>query len=623
MGINKKSYILLWFFFAAFYLQAQVPQADYIEAKRLYQTGDYRAAKGAFEMLSTDSELGAFASFYYALSAYQLGELFEANLMWRQVLVYYPNWKQLREVLYWLVKVNFELKKFDEALQYLSAYTQQTTSNDVEKEFVTLYLGEQPLDIIQPLYTKYPAIKSLAVLLAIRLREQPYATRDQELLDELIRANSLSSLALLGDEVVNEMKEAYDVAVLLPFLFESLDNPLPVVRNTLVMDLYQGMLLAQKHLGDQGVKINLYPYDTRKSGAETMKIFDDITGADLIIGPLYSGPVQEVLRFSRDQKINVINPLSGNSGYLDENPFSYLARPTYETMAIKMAEYVAEQHYKRTAFVYFGKSERDSLFAYSYKATLENNNVKVLDFKSLTDASAKELMDKLVNQSEKPYPKAVADSIAKIQGRFIKTRRHREGESEKIPFYYEQTNNGQPVDVRRAIKWVDYEMVFDVKKDTVGHIMVASQSNGVVNNLISAVAARGDSTGLYGYGNWFDLKVINYSLLDQLDVKLAMPEYVNKSGSAFSAFEREIRNTYHSYPSEYHVAGYELLMYAGRMMKRYGKYFQSGLSKEGVWPGVLQLGVDYRGGNDNQVVPIVEIKNHVILPVTNETNADQ
>ena len=47
-------------------------------------------------------------------------------------------------------------------------------------------------------------------------------------------------------------KESYTIGVLLPFLFDDLSNRDRIMNNSLVTDLYQGMLLANEMLGQQG-----------------------------------------------------------------------------------------------------------------------------------------------------------------------------------------------------------------------------------------------------------------------------------------------------------------------------------------------------------------------------------
>jgi hypothetical protein len=60
-------------------------------------------------------------------------------------------------------------------------------------------------------------------------------------------------------------------------------------------------------------------------------------------------------------------------------------------------------------------------------------------------------------------------------------------------------------------------------------------------------------------------------------------------------------------PSMNNMLGYELMMYTGMMLNKYGNYFQNGTLLEGFVPGKLFYGIDYNISNSNQVVPITRI----------------
>jgi hypothetical protein len=45
------------------------------------------------------------------------------------------------------------------------------------------------------------------------------------------------------------------------------------------------------------------------------------------------------------------------------------------------------------------------------------------------------------------------------------------------------------------------------------------------------------------------------------------------------------------------------------MLYRYGKYFQNGFTETGIFPGKIQEGIDLRSVSDNQIVPIIQLKN--------------
>ncbi len=613
----------------SFHVDAQRNQNEFLEAKRLFNSGDYTSAISAFSDLKDDDTFGAYSWFYSGLSYFRSKTYDDAKRTWSDLLSLYPRWKNTTEVLYWLTIVSFETGDLFEALQYLVSYEEASVSSEFSKKVLPKYLSESNVEDLRPLYRRFPKNSTLAKLLATKITQQPYADRDKELLDTIFVSHGFQPLEVMDSNLENVFRSSYNVAVMLPFMFESLERPESVIRNKIVLDFYQGMILAQSDLDSLGKKITLSPYDTRKDFNRTIDLFGNVQDADLIVGPLYPDPIRAATELSKELKINMINPLSSNENYIGDNPMAFLYRPGSSTMARKLAEYAAENHDNPYALIYFGKNLRDSLFAEDYQEVLMSAGKEILEFRGLNELEAKALLDTLTDQYEEIYPKEIADSLAEIEGRFIKTRKLRKEEEEAgnedpesaLPFFFEEDEEGNRLE--NADKVVAYEMKFKVERDTVGSIFVASRSNTIVNNLLGALASREDSTGIYGYGDWFDFKVINYELFDQLDTKIAIPDFIRKDNYRFTDLEKRLKERFKVLPSDYHYHGYEFTYFIGNMLHKYGKYFQNGFYSTGYIPGFLGVGHDFRGANDNQEVPIVTIENFIIKAVDTESKSEE
>lgn len=95
-------------------------------------------------------------------------------------------------------------------------------------------------------------------------------------------------------------KEEVKATLILP-LKASTDN---VSRNN--MDFYSGVLLAVKDLADSGISTDLNVYDSSDSSHPISS--EDLTGSDMIIGPVSSGDLSRLLN-SETQPEMVISPL--------------------------------------------------------------------------------------------------------------------------------------------------------------------------------------------------------------------------------------------------------------------------------------------------------------------------
>ena len=75
-----------------------------MEARRLFDNGNFVAAAGAFNTLTDDTRYGLYARFYTGLSNYKTGRINRAIERWEELYEANPTWNQHHEVLYWLAR---------------------------------------------------------------------------------------------------------------------------------------------------------------------------------------------------------------------------------------------------------------------------------------------------------------------------------------------------------------------------------------------------------------------------------------------------------------------------------------------------------------------------------------
>ena len=68
-----------------------------------------------------------------------------------------------------------------------------------------------------------------------------------------------------------------------------------------------------------------------------------LDNADVIIGPLYSGPSEFISQFSKENKVTMVNPVSSNEAIVGDNPYSYLFKSAYSTQGREAAKYAAKK----------------------------------------------------------------------------------------------------------------------------------------------------------------------------------------------------------------------------------------------------------------------------------------
>lgn len=603
MNISSvKNFIFLFLVGSHILVFGQSAQSEYLEAKRQFNLSNYTSAKQSFKSIIDDRTFGPYASFYYGLSALREGNETEAYDMWKQTLVKFPEWEKKEEVNYWLGYTAFSLGKYWEGFNHIESLPEEVKLGLVENEFSDYSLAD--LERVHALNPKNPFIASYLVDTMMR---QPYSKRDHTLLATLSEDFGLAVLDV--DEDIKLMKkDTYAIAAVLPFMFDGLTKPQSVIRNSIILDLYTGMLMAQEDLNRLGINIEISPYDTKKSKEIVKQLASSgqLENADLIVGPLYGGPYEVINEYSKEQKISMINPLSSNGDLIGDNPFSFLFKPSYETQGRIAAEYARKAFSKnRLAYILY-ETDRDSLVASAYKEELERDSFLVVRYERMTNESAQEIQKDFTEKYElrldTMYSAEQMDSINLIPGRYVKERPLRDEESGEII----KDANGDDV-------LESYEELFYVQPDSIGHMFVASGSNLLANNFIRLAEVRTDTIGIIGYENWLDFTTLSFDQLERLGITFISPSLFKKSESWYKAFKDDFIAKHSKEPSDYHLLGYELVYQLGKLLQDNGKYFQIGLRSGEYFEGKVMSGLQYGTFNDNQVVPITKLEDLLLV----------
>lgn len=575
---------------------AQSNQGEYLEAKRQFSLGNYKVAMQSFESLSSDAVFGEYASFYYALSALKLGQPKVAEDMWKQIQIKYPDWDKKQEVDFWLAYVYFDQGKTWEGFKKA-----EQLPDDWKNYLINSYLDDLSIEGLDSAYALNPNNRHIGEYYAKAIKSQPYDERDQLKLLELAEKFDIE----MGGEVSLPVikKDEYAVAVVLPFMYESLNNPQSVIRNSIIFDLYQGMELAQKDLIKRGIKINLFPFDTQKKGSVTYQLIKDkkLEKADVIVGPLYASPNKYISDYSKDKKISMINPLSSNEEIIGDNPYAYLFKPSYSSQGRKAAEYAAKKFTKNKKLFIFYETDRDSIVADAYLKAIERDSFFVVRFDRLTNEDAQQIQKDFTEQYEvrldTMYSESEIDSIGLLPGRIVRTRSLRNENTGRIM----RDENGEDI-----IEY--YEVKFKVQPDSIGHIFAATSSNLLANNFISMIEVRSDSIGLIGYQDWLNFSLVAFPQLERLQVDFLSPSFYDLEDEAYIRLKKAFIEKIGWEPSEYHLYGYELTWHLGQMLEEHGKYFQRGWVEGDYYPGYIMEGLKYGPYKDNQIVPITTLK---------------
>lgn len=586
-------------------IQAQKAEKTFKEGKILFDQQDYALALvklAPLTSLDDKSDLVSYSSYYYAVAAYYSGDSKTAKNMFLQLNQKFPNWPEKSEVNYWLAQISFESQAFDKAMQYLDKIDKDSYSED--KENLKYYHFAQLKDIeqLKILLNQYPEEVILANNLLNEILKLDVIDQDIDLINDLSSKYEIAVNVGFDGIESSPKKEVYNISLFLPFRYSEDSLALEQIQGTWPMRLYEGAQLGVEKLLAEGIKVNLQTFDTKGNGTVTRDILNqsEMAEMDLMIGPVFRGPVQEVSSFSKANKVNMVNPLSSTSDVIEDNPFAFLYYPSNESLALKAAEYTKLNFTENKNAAIFYSGPVDKVRADYYRTLIEQDSFQVVIFEMVTSANSVFIQQLLTEEEELDR-----DSLT-VETMIAEMDSLREAEVEDWEIYKER------------------DFLYDTLKilpDSIGHIFVASDDRALSASAISGIASRTDSINFIGSSRWLSAEQsISFELLENMDATFTGSNLIRYESEAIVDFRTRYEERFKTYPKKGvrfgdAYTGYDIVVTYGRLLHEYGKYFQVGLKRKSKIDGELTEAFDYRLTNDNRYIPILKIRNSQISEI--------
>lgn len=564
-------FLLLWLGAVTAHGQSDFRQ-QYVSAKNLFLDGEYALAMEKFKPVipyDASNPYSQYASFYYSIAAYRQGYFAVARDMLTQIKKVDPAWDKMEEVNFWLGTIHMDNREYFQGLNLWKSIRNPSIRKNIEaskKRYLSKIDDAETLRMMAEEYPSDPAIGHALALLLARDLNDPLARNEFE---SVVKKYKLDRGDFINAAPPSYRKPVYSVSVFYPFMLNTLDPTPARKRNQLILDLYEGMKLAADTLAKQGVKVDLRAYDTERKASTVNRLLatPELRNTDLIIGPFFPDENRLVQEFSMKNRINVFKPFTNNIEMVGASEFGYLLQPSYETLGRKSAEFVANNLTRRkNVMIFYGTSKQDSILAATFAAKATESGLNVVYRQRISrDASG---------------------SILQILA---------------TPTEYDEWKN--PIE-------------FELKKDSIGCIYVASDDALIYSKVMSSVETRRDSILIVGSESWLNQAALDYEKFQSLGVVLSAPNFTSPRNPHYKAFSARYLRTHGRPPSEYATLGYELMLFVGNALHKHGVYFQEAFSK-GKMPGYLYQGYDYQLSHDNQFVPFVRFVEGELTVVQN------
>ncbi len=365
-------------------------------------------------------------------------------------------------------------------------------------------------------------------------------------------------------------KESYNIALMLPFelhLNDSIEEDLKAGKDLfllteIALEFYRGTMIALDSLKLMGLSAEVF---VREAGEDVVGLreslrMEPLNDMDLVIGPMHKNSLALVSEASAKNGFYLVSPNSFGKEIFDENPYFFRASASRETLIRYLANYVAIHH--------------------------SGDNVIMVNSESPRDWPFRKLFKKEYHQALQATPSLIRDSLLSL------TR--------------------DQLQLERA-----EDFLF---RDSLNVLVVPSNELAYVSDLVTKLISlerEGYPIQLYGMDQWVKYENIEASYKNRFRLRLPLTQHVNYTDDHLLEFLEKYRERYGTEPSRfaYGFQAYDLMMYFGTALLRYGKAFPVNM-EELYMEGLLnryRFGKNGQGEDfENKSVIMVEYQDYVI-----------
>jgi ABC-type branched-subunit amino acid transport system substrate-binding protein len=384
------------------------------------------------------------------------------------------------------------------------------------------------------------------------------------------------------DSVINgNFKGSYKVGIVMPFFADEVSNAMTMPKQAVPgMNFYEGAILALQQLSMEGVNLDVEVFDTRRSQGVVQGLVDNYTlsSMDLIIGPAASSNVRIVAeQVAKKEEVPMVS-LNLNSTLTSENPYFIQSSPYFASHAFATVDYIKQQYDGKKVIM-----------------VVPNTGKEVSRLQYYRDAN-------------------------RVQSGGVVTNSFTELLVEKVGSSYTFTG------LTDALTYSDTTVI------------IAPVSNEFfANTLLRTLnAVKGSKpVVVFGMPSWMNYQNLDVGVMNSCNLHVTNGSFVNKNDEKVKAFKQSFFDEYGAAPTIEAYKGYDLTLYFGRMLYKYGTDFidkldqvdatllQSTFEYERVFSETSggEMGEDYQINYiENKYVHILRFSNYEYILMNNPNN---
>ena len=353
----RKYFLLLSAFFLITLTFAQNVPADYEKAQSFLASKNYWEAMPLFREFLDSDKYGNLSNY----AAYHLGEAAiganqPAQAITALQTVSNKVWTKADESKYMLALAYFQNQQNIEALKAIKGIKKDNVKKMAENASFE-NLKKTSASFLVANLQEFKENKGYTAAVKAVLESQTILSATERAAYYELQGNAGGG--------VNEVKDmVMDIVVILPFTTSGSASISSVEPSSFVFELYQGIDFAIQRLKEEGKQVTLHTFDSKRDLDRLRELLNDpvVAKADAIIGPIYPDEVDLVSSFAETAKIPLIHPLSNLGERFENTQYSYLFRPSVQSIADGVVETLQNQNWgKKVAIGYSGSSRDERL----------------------------------------------------------------------------------------------------------------------------------------------------------------------------------------------------------------------------------------------------------------------
>jgi LysM repeat protein len=371
------------------------------------------------------------------------------------------------------------------------------------------------------------------------------------------------------------LKDTYNVALMIPLYlnrFESQDefSLSPNHPSFAFMEYYEGMLIALDSIRGKGADIRLHVFDVSDSLPKTRAVLrnPEIARMDLIIGPFHPNSLELAGEFAKARNIPIISPLyNRDNQMLRKFPNMFQATPSQQEQMNEMARYVAQNHYEDNLIVVYDNLPASIQFVNEYKRVLNHElNLRQYQRDSINMARIDGYFLNGVYVGER------ITNVYVLNDSLLDARRHgRNNLNQAYQEYMERDNLKDVIFTREGIDGLKGKM--ETSRRNILISLMGGQA--VISNYTRQLHQLRDSFNItiYGVPQWATYESLDIRYLQNLNVHLFTPDFVDFDARNNIDFIRRFRTENHNEPGNDAFRAVQTGVYFFDALHRYGPEF--------------------------------------------------